>query len=185
MWQQRRSKVTLTSCGYLDIFCEKTFLQRKVFFSITRRRDLTVKLFWDINHLLSCLRIYWASYPLIERENALSSKFLSCSHCTLRIFLLGRVLFVYHASTKGLREIKIVFCSVEVSTINKYNKYINKDFIYRGGHVTAEKLTNLWPSKNLWPTEKLFLRFCWKQLAMMYDKIFFFQRAVFLSRFPR
>ena len=129
MWQQRRSKVTLTSCGYLDIFCEKTFLQRKVFFSITRRRDLTVKLFWDINHLLSCLRIYWASYPLIERENALSSKFLSCSHCTLRIFLLGRVLFVYHASTKGLCEIKIVFCSVEVST------------------------------------EKLFLRFCWKQLA--------------------
>ena len=67
MWQQRRSKVTFTSCGYLDIFCEKTFLQRKVFFSITRRRDLTVKLFWDVNHLLSCLRIYWASNSLIER----------------------------------------------------------------------------------------------------------------------
>ena len=25
----------------------------------------------------------------------------------------------------------------------------NKDFIYRGGHVTAEKLTNLWPSNFL------------------------------------
>ena len=24
----------------------------------------------------------------------------------------------------------------------------SKDFIYRGGHVTAEKLTNLWPSKS-------------------------------------
>ena len=28
--------------------------------------------------------------------------------------------------------------------INNNNN--NKDFIYRGGHVTAEKLTNLWPS---------------------------------------
>ena len=27
-----------------------------------------------------------------------------------------------------------------------YNNNNNKDFIYRGGHVTAEKLTNLWPS---------------------------------------
>ena len=27
------------------------------------------------------------------------------------------------------------------------NNNNNKDFIYRGGHVTAEKLTNLWPSK--------------------------------------
>lgn len=123
MWQQRRSKVTFTSCGYLDIFCEKTFLQRKVFFSITRRRDLTVKLFWDVNHLLSCLRIYWASNSLIERVNALSSKFLSCSHCTLRVFLLGKVVFVYHASTKGLREIKIVFCSVEVSTENLFLRF--------------------------------------------------------------
>ena len=26
------------------------------------------------------------------------------------------------------------------------NNNNNKDFIYRGGHVTAEKLTNLWPS---------------------------------------
>ena len=67
MWQQQRSKVTFTSCWYLDIFCEKIFLQRKVFFSITRRRDVTVKLFWDVNHLLSCLRIYWAPNSLIER----------------------------------------------------------------------------------------------------------------------
>ena len=29
---------------------------------------------------------------------------------------------------------------------NNNNNNNNKDFIYRGGHVTAEKLTNLWPS---------------------------------------
>ena len=29
--------------------------------------------------------------------------------------------------------------------MNWHNNNNNKDFIYRGGHVTAEKLTNLWP----------------------------------------
>ena len=32
---------------------------------------------------------------------------------------------------------------------NNNNNNNNKDFIYRGGHVTAEKLTNLWPSKKI------------------------------------
>ena len=32
---------------------------------------------------------------------------------------------------------------------NNNNNNNNKDFIYRGGHVTAEKLTNLWPSTTI------------------------------------
>ena len=39
-------------------------------------------------------------------------------------------------------------CFFEHYPIALSREYINnnnKDFIYRGGHVTAEKLTNLWP----------------------------------------
>ena len=39
---------------------------------------------------------------------------------------------------------QILFLYVEFLDGNNNNN--NKDFIYRGGHVTAEKLTNLWPS---------------------------------------
>ena len=39
--------------------------------------------------------------------------------------------------------IRIFERNTKIVILNNNN---NKDFIYRGGHVTAEKLTNLWPS---------------------------------------
>ena len=38
--------------------------------------------------------------------------------------------------------------AIVISTVRRksYSLSNSKDFIYRGGHVTAEKLTNLWPS---------------------------------------
>ena len=44
-------------------------------------------------------------------------------------------------------SLKLSSKKLRTGLYGSYNNNNNKDFIYRGGHVTAEKLTNLWPSK--------------------------------------
>ena len=52
------------------------------------------------------------------------------------------------STNRGCRALMVIFQFDNFSLICNFynNNNNNKDFIYRGGHVTAEKLTNLWPS---------------------------------------